>query len=555
MPEPARGSGVDERALRGFDAHRLPLLVATVALLTALAAWSRFVQDDAFISLRYAAHLVHGEGLVFNPGERVEGYTNFLWTLLLALPLALGVDPIAFAHGVGLACFAGSLVLTERLARAVTGSARLGALALVLVGTNASFVAFATGGLETSLQALLFTAIAVRTVALLGGAPWRAGRLAALSVLAALALATRLDAGAYLAVVALALALRWLRTPADARTRLAQAAWLVGPGALLLAPWLAWKLAYYGALLPNTAIAKLQPWSQSWRVGVFYLATFASSYLLWPLLALALWRARPLVAAADGAVAFLAAALGVWALYLVRVGGDFMEFRFLVPVLPLAAALLAWGLAHAALARWLRVGCVGLVLAGSLHHALRFDAAPWIQSRQALARSLDAPGYDWIGIGRALRGVFGDDSPVGIATTAAGAIPFHSRMRTVDMLGLSDPGIARRGFALPPLRSTPGHSRLARLPQLLERDVHLVIGHPHVVRDDAPRERLDLAAAGRRFWIPDLASARLPATAPLEVVELPIGDGWAVQLLYLTRHPAVDAAIREHGLRTRPVDH
>lgn len=41
--------------------------------------------DDAMISMRYARNLAEGYGLVWNPGERVEGYTNPLWTLWMAL--------------------------------------------------------------------------------------------------------------------------------------------------------------------------------------------------------------------------------------------------------------------------------------------------------------------------------------------------------------------------------------------------------------------------------------------------------------------------------------
>jgi hypothetical protein len=45
----------------------------------------RSPSDDAFISLRYAKHFAEGHGLVYNPGERVEGYTNFLWTVWLSV--------------------------------------------------------------------------------------------------------------------------------------------------------------------------------------------------------------------------------------------------------------------------------------------------------------------------------------------------------------------------------------------------------------------------------------------------------------------------------------
>src|SRR5512135_2995012 len=41
--------------------------------------------DDAMISMRYAWNLSHGQGLVWNPGERVEGYTNLLLTLVMSI--------------------------------------------------------------------------------------------------------------------------------------------------------------------------------------------------------------------------------------------------------------------------------------------------------------------------------------------------------------------------------------------------------------------------------------------------------------------------------------
>ena len=61
----------------------LPLLWICAALLAVEASYGLCPQDDAFISFRYAANLARGDGLVFNPGmPPVEGYTNFLWTVL-----------------------------------------------------------------------------------------------------------------------------------------------------------------------------------------------------------------------------------------------------------------------------------------------------------------------------------------------------------------------------------------------------------------------------------------------------------------------------------------
>jgi hypothetical protein len=73
----------------------LSLLAALVFLVAFVRLWS-YVLDDTYISLRFARHLAQGVGLVYNPGERVEGISNFLWTVFLALPFALHVPVIPF---------------------------------------------------------------------------------------------------------------------------------------------------------------------------------------------------------------------------------------------------------------------------------------------------------------------------------------------------------------------------------------------------------------------------------------------------------------------------
>jgi tetratricopeptide (TPR) repeat protein len=49
----------------------------------------RFIQDDAYTTFRYVKNFIEGNGLVFNVGERVEGYTNFLWVMILSIPMYL----------------------------------------------------------------------------------------------------------------------------------------------------------------------------------------------------------------------------------------------------------------------------------------------------------------------------------------------------------------------------------------------------------------------------------------------------------------------------------
>ncbi|MEZ4824399.1 MAG: hypothetical protein R2942_19210 [Ignavibacteria bacterium] len=53
---------------------------------------NKFIQDDAFISFRYVQNFVDGNGLVFNIGERVEGYANLLWVLILSVFVKMNFD-------------------------------------------------------------------------------------------------------------------------------------------------------------------------------------------------------------------------------------------------------------------------------------------------------------------------------------------------------------------------------------------------------------------------------------------------------------------------------
>ena len=111
---------------------------------------------------------------------------------------------------------------------------------------------------------------------------------------------------------------------------------LVAPVLALVVPWLAWKADYYGTILPNTLEAK--SWSNSWvpfLYGVFYLFTFFASYAAF--LLIGRWRRLRGQFPTRHATRPMIAVLAAWALYICVVGADFMEYRFVVPVLPILA--------------------------------------------------------------------------------------------------------------------------------------------------------------------------------------------------------------------------
>ena len=115
--------------------------------------------DDAYISFRYAENLAHGHGLVFNVGERVEGYSNFLWVMLLAPFVLLQDDISQTASFLGLLFGLLALVVAARGLRHVLGVTSPWALALMLslVAGSGYYAAWCISGLETGLYALLLT--------------------------------------------------------------------------------------------------------------------------------------------------------------------------------------------------------------------------------------------------------------------------------------------------------------------------------------------------------------------------------------------------------------
>jgi hypothetical protein len=310
---------------------------ATVAALAwgLVGAWRlRWTCDDAFLSFRYARNLVRGHGLVFNVGERVEGYTNFLWTLLVAAGMELGIDPVNLANALGLAAFAGTLFLLVLLTRRSGGQGWLAlpwAAAALALSRDAQV--WATSGLETAL----FGGFLTLGVALLCGKidARRAAFSGTAFVLAAL---TRPEGP--LAYASTGLALFLLVRP-GARVLLAFAA----PALFLWLPWFLGRWSWYGWPFPNTYYAKsghLAWWSQGGRYvtlfvrtnwSVLVTASVALALLPWAIRRArgAAWRA----AAQDRAWLFALAAGAPLILYTARVGGDFMHARFLIPTLPL----------------------------------------------------------------------------------------------------------------------------------------------------------------------------------------------------------------------------
>ncbi len=359
--------------------RRRPAALTALALGLAVVAYAvliwqrRWISDDGLIFLRTVRQILDGNGPVFNAGERVEANTSTLWTVLLLALAALPVRLEYLAVGAGLVLSVLALALALDAARRFTGHGRVvvpaGALVVLAVPP---FWEFGTSGLETGLSWTwlagtwwLLVHRSQREPRFFAGAAARRrpGRAWPTAFVIGLGPLVRPD----LAVVAVAaaVALAVLEQPRNRRGRLR----LVGLAAVCVAVPVGYEIfraGYYGLLLPATALAK-EASVPRWGRGYVYLRDTVGAYWLWlPALILvvaALGLVRPRLArmrppqteaagttdpngtgstaarrtrawdrAGSVAVALVPLLGGIgMVVYVVRVGGDFMHARMLLP--------------------------------------------------------------------------------------------------------------------------------------------------------------------------------------------------------------------------------
>lgn len=492
----------------------ITLILCAVLFCAALLIF-HYMPDDAYIGFRYARNAAHGEGLVFNEGERVEGYTNFLWVVILAAAGRAGLPIVATARFLSLVFAAGAIAAASAAAAAgvrsstggTPGAARGAAFSTaVILCASTPLAAWALSGTEIPLYTLLLACAILLILA-------HRRPVAVFGVLALLAL-VRPDGAVFYPLAAVLLIWRGERPSSVA------AAGLLA-GAALVAPWVIWKLSYYGNILPNTFYAKTGPVGLLLANGIAYTAGFAAWQAWAPAAAVIACRQRPGLFAVP-----LSFILVHWAVVTV-LGGDWMPmYRLLVPTIP-AAAIIAGTFAGAGCPGGSRRRAAAIALTAVFAAAA---AAPGAAQYGTLRRERVIVGA-FAQVGRTLGAMLPAGTVIGCGST--GAVGFYSGLPIVDILGLTEPEIAHGGKIA---SRQPGHLKslgshvLDRGPDLL------LLGNIQIHRGIRAEDRSRIKPQEQDIVL----DPRFDAS--YRYVNLPLGQGFYLSCYRLAGAAAIPAS-------------
>lgn len=405
--------------------------------------------EDAYITYRCAQNLADGHGLVFNPGERVESTSAFLFAVVLAglakLPKLTPEIAAPLLNHLAL-WFVLAVLLRGVLDRRRDRVQRyVGLAAVAYVAFNPATIYFAHAGMETVFfGALVFAGFVLAVASIKDRSPaWAAG------LVLALAAAVRMEA--------LGFALLTLPVLYAARRRWSDAAWFALGVAAVFGPILALRWTYYGYPFPNAYYAKVDGGNLDllWRGGIYTL-----KYMLTNPPALAALAACVYLASRQKRAALPAALGATWIggyiAYNIFVGGDYFPMlRFYLPLLPVVAYLLAHELPRAAALLpngapgWLRRPTKLLAALVLFSFAATWLMPPGAES----ARRQVSRARMWRAVGLRLAETVPPETV--LMAMAAGAVPYYSKLRTYDSIGLADAELAHREKHLG--TKTPGH--------------------------------------------------------------------------------------------------
>jgi hypothetical protein len=400
---------------------------------------SGFLYDDAYISFRYAQHVAAGHGLVWNIGaEPTQGYTNFLFVLLTASAIKLGVTAENAAHILNLIGMLGISLSFYRLGRAFLPSWGASLFPAILTACYPLLITNAMTGMETVFWVGLVFITAALAFQLWDSAETRERWLVLFTVTAFLSALTRPEGALF---AALWYGILWLAMPGY-RLKILIAGVIFGIAGVA---YLAWLQSYFGAILPNSFYVKVS--DGNLFPGRGYVEEFLKNQLLptvwfgvFGIIGVLVFRKTPQRLALWGAI--LAVPLTLLPFYLLSYPWMGLYDRFLLPVLCVWVGVGAIGI-MVTLTRLERINrllqihpliVMIALLPGLLHTANVLSTPPPAGSLFDANRK----------VGLALKSVTGHEQ-VMVAYNDVGILPYVSGVKNLDTVGLNNNRIARDG--------------------------------------------------------------------------------------------------------------
>lgn len=441
------------------------LIVLSCVVYLAHAYFYNFIADDSFITLRYAQNLAEGHGLVFNPNERVEGFTSFLWTVLLAGMYMLGCDLLLSARWIGLAFGLITLILAYRLVL-VSSDRRvpsfIAAIVPLALASNGSFACWATSGMETMLFICLVVASFLTVIS---------GNMMLSAFVVIALILTRPESLGVLVILSLFQVFQY-RKSSPKRTLV----WLTVCWSAVAALFV-FRYLYYGDWLPNTYYVKTGGGFQMASRGIAYLAQYAKDHE-----GLIFMMVPMIYGFLVNNIKQRLVALGVTFLWFgtVMVGGDGLPmYRFALAPLPLLIALQVsmmvswydtvkypsesqWKLYVASIAGVLLLITANVTILGE---GLRYK----LFEHQKL---IEIPRWTQVGIWFHKNAKEGES----LAAVPIGAVTYYSGLAMRDMMGLTDRHIAH--LIMPDMgKGWAGHEKHDGQYILSRKPTYLLLGN------------------------------------------------------------------------------
>lgn len=338
---------------RSVAANSLLILLFVVGAFILHSLWLSYPNEDVHITFRFARHLAEGHGIVWNISEPpIEGYTNFLWMLMAALAIWLGLDVVTATQTVSMLAAVGTIIVSYCLARRFICKSGLGALvAPVLLAASGPMAAWGGSGMEMTTYGF-FVILSVYAYLSHLARPsyvW----IAVSGFLLFIATLLRPEGVMiFLALFGMAATVFF----SEARSTLRHHAIWVLSFVAPLSVYVFWRLNTFPDLLPNTFYQKTGGGLWQHIRGFGYIVYFALFFLvpLIPVPFLLIWesgwnslhepvsvrRVRSWIADNRGLIVCIGIA-GAYFAYNVYAGGDYMPmYRFMVPAIPFIYLLL-----------------------------------------------------------------------------------------------------------------------------------------------------------------------------------------------------------------------